>query len=90
MTEKMMKMTAFTGQNEGSFRMAAEMAGRLSGATISAEPAREITEYAGKRVSGKDRGNAEEAEKNMAKTAYKPEKEGVLRQFRNYSAASGG
>jgi hypothetical protein len=78
MTEKMMKMTAFTGQNEGPFKMAAEMVSRMSGVTISAELAREVTEYAGKRVSGKDRGNAEEAEKNMAKTAYNPEKEGVL------------
>jgi hypothetical protein len=56
-----------------------------SGVKINAELARKVTEYAGKRVFEKDRRNAEERDKNMGKTGYKPEKEGVL-----YIMAEGG
>jgi hypothetical protein len=78
MTEKMMKTTAFMGQNERSFNRAAEMTSKMSGTTISAELAREVTEYAGKRVFENDGRRAAELEENMDKAAYKPEKEGVL------------
>jgi hypothetical protein len=78
MTEKMMKETAFMGQSQVSFKRAAEMAGKISGVKISAEMTREVTEYVGKLVFEKDRRKAEERDKNMSKTEYKREKEGVL------------